>query len=151
MSLTNIISLKQLYYTDFEIYNIFAMRQKWINGAVFHMQQPRKSTGIIFLNNVQASYVCKSHKNLVIKNKSVVCLPQGSEYTCFNIDCTETLNDAILLEINIKKDGVEFSFSDEPFIINDINILLIEKYFEDIIRYYESTKPSPIQHRLFLY
>ncbi len=151
MSLTNIISLKQLYYTDFEIYNIFAMRQKWINGAVFHMHQPRKSTGIIFLNNVQASYVCKSHKNLVIKNKSVVCLPQGSEYTCFNIDCTETLNDAILLEINIKKDGVEFSFSDEPFIINDINILLIEKYFEDIIRYYESTKPSPIQIKSAVY
>ena len=126
------------------------MRQKWLNGAVFHMKQRRKSTGIIFLNNVQASYECKSQKKLVIKDKSVVRLPRESEYTGFNLACTETFNDAMLVEINTKKTVLIF-FSDEPFIIKDINILLIEKYFEDIIRYYESTKPSPIQIKSAVY
>ena len=74
------------------------------------MKQRRKSTGIIFLDNVQASYVCKSQKKLVIKDKSVVCLPRGSEYTGFNLACTETFNNAMLVEINKKKTVLIFLF-----------------------------------------
>ena len=151
MSLNKIISFEQLYYTDFDIENVFAMRQKWIKGAVFNMSQPRKSTGIILLKNCCASYVCKSKKVLEINKKALVCLPQGCEYKCINRECTGTLDDAVLIEFNARKDNSEITFSSEPFVINDINILLAEKYFADVIDSYEKANISPLQLKSALY
>ena len=151
MSKTKIISPEKLYYTEFETENIFVMRQKWVKGAVFRRAQPRKSTGLIFLNSVRATYIGKSGKAFDMNKKGVVCLPEGSEYTCINRECTGTLNDAVLLEINIKEDGEPLTFSNEPFEISDINILLAEKYFEEIIRAYKSAKPSPLAVRTAVY
>lgn len=151
MPLDKIINFEQLYYTDFEIKNIFAMRQRWIKGAVFNMSQPRKSTGIILLKNCRASYICKSQKSFNTNQKVVVCLPQGSEYQCINKECTGTLDDAVLIEINAEKDNSKITFSDEPFIINDINILLAEKYFNDVINSYESAGFSPLRLKSAVY
>lgn len=145
------IDFKKLYLTDFEIGDAFAMRQKWVQGTSFHMSFPRKTTGIIFLNNCRGAYINKSGKEFIAPFKSLVCLPQGSEYTCINIDCTNTVEDAILIEVNIIKDNKILSFSDSPFIMHDVNIPIVAELMYNVVQAYEASMPSPLAIKAAIY
>ena len=145
------ISLRKLYFTDFHIEDVFAMRQRWIKDILFQRKFPRNRTGIIFLNNCTALYTDKSGEQFYVPQKSVVCLPQGSEYTCLNIECTSTTNDAIMVEFILKEGNEVLTLSDKPFIIKDVNIPIIESLFTDVIQTYEASLVSPLAVKTSIY
>ena len=145
------INFRKLYFEDFYIDDVYAMRQKWIKGALFQMKIPRKRTAIIFLNNCTALYTDKFGEQFHAPQKSVVCLPQESEYSCLNIECTSTLRDAIIVEFVLRKGNDTLTLSDKPFMLKNINNSIIEKYFTDIIHAYEEPAASPLVVKTAVY
>lgn len=153
MCAKNIIKFKDLYYEDFEIIDIYAMRQKWIKGVTFrrNLERPRPRTGIILLNKCEGVYTDKSGDSFVAPPQSVVCLPYGSVYTCLNADCSNTIEDAILIEFNILINGKIHTFSDKSFLVNNLNISLISKHFDNVVQACESSTPSKFAIKTALY
>lgn len=148
---SKIISLRKLYYTDFELIDVFAMRQKWIEGVLFQRPTKRQRTGIIFLNNCRGLYTDKSGEKFLAPEKSIVCLPQGSEYTCLNMECTSTLDDAIMVEFNAINQNNILTFSDKPFIIKDVNLPIAEDLFKNVVHAYENSLPSALEAKTSVY
>lgn len=148
---SKIVSLRKLYFTDFVLEDIFAMRQKWKKDVLFQRQMPRPSTGIIFLNNCTGTYTDKSGEVFTAPEKSIVCLPYGSEYTCLNQNCNGTLDDAMMVEFNAIEEGNVLTFSDKPFLIKDINLPIVTTLFTNIIQTYEASVPSSLAIRTAVY
>lgn len=141
---------EKLYYTDFELKNYFAMRQKWKHGASFKMSNPRNSTGIIFLNKAVGIYNSNG-ESFVAKEKSIVCLPQGSRYTCLNYNCTETTEDAILVQFNIISDNKLLTPGDKPFLIKNVNVPICAQLCNEAVMAYEAAIPSITEIKSVLY
>jgi len=144
MYTSKILSFKKLYFTDFIIEDIFAMRQKWIKNILFKRSNVRQKTGIIFLNNCVGIYTDKSGENFFAPKKSVVCLPYGSVYTCLNLECTSTFDDAIMVEFNAIENNSILTFSDKPFLIKDVNSAIVHNFFNNVVQAYEASVPSAL-------
>lgn len=151
MNTDETISLRKLYYTDFELTDIFAMRQKWVKGVLFQRPRPRQITGIIYLNKCKGVYTSIDGEAFTAPPKSIVCLPKGIQYTCLNADCSNTLDDAIMIEFNMIKDNNIFTFSDKPFIINNINNYIAFGIFNNIIQAFEASVPSALAIKTEVY
>ena len=151
MNQTKLTSLRKLYYTDFEITDIFAMRQKWVEGVLFQRPHPRETTGIIYLNNCKGIYTPKHSESFMAPPKSIVCLPKGSQYTCLNAECSNTLDDAILIEFNMLTDSSTLTLSDKPFLISNVNNHIAFEIFNDVIQAFEASVPSTLKIKTELY
>lgn len=151
MSTYTILSLSDLYYTNFILDDIAMMRQKWKTNILFQRFKPRPLTGIIFLNNCTGKYTDKSGESFFAPKKSIVCLPYGSEYTCLNLECTSSLSDAILIEFNAIENGNILSFSDKPFLLKNVNIPIAANLFENAVHAYEEALPSPLAIKTSVY
>lgn len=151
MSTDMYADFKKLYLTDFEIRDTFAMRQKWVEGCIFNMSFPRKTAGIIFLKNCRGTYISKSGVKFYAPPKSLICLPQGSVYTCINLNCTNTIDDAILIEFNVIKENKILSFSDSPFLIRDVNIPIAAELLNNTVQAYEASVHSPLAVKSSIY
>lgn len=141
----DVITLDELYEGNFEITDLFAIRQKWTKDILFKMDSPRKSTGLILLKSCDGIYTDKKGESFFAKEKSVVCLPYLSEYTVLNHNCTNTFSDAILIEFNITKGNKTFTLSEKPFLISDVNFLLATELFENAVEAYCSAVASPME------
>ena len=141
----DVITLDELYEGNFEISDLFAMRQKWTKDILFKMDSPRKSTGLILLKACDGIYTDKKGESFFAKEKSIVCLPYLSEYTVLNHNCTNTFDDAILIEFNITNGNKTFTLSEKPFIIGDLNLLRATELFENVVEVYSSAVSSPME------
>ena len=146
-----IIKLHELYYLDFDISDSFAMRQKWKLNALFNRSEPRRRTGIIYLNSCVGIYTDQSGNKFIAPEKSIVCLPESSIYTCLNFDCAETINDAIMVEFNITIGNTAVTLGNKPFIINDVNIPIAAELFNETVQSYESSLPSSLEIKSSIY
>lgn len=144
MQQKNYITFKELYETDFDIVDIYIMRQKWSSGVVFNMNKPRKQTGLIFLNKCKGVYTAKDGSSFCAKEKSLVCLPYGSEYKCLNAECTGTYEDAILLQLNIVKNGKTYTLADSPFLLSEINTTKVFELYNRALAACEASVSSPL-------
>ncbi|MBQ4051455.1 MAG: helix-turn-helix transcriptional regulator [Oscillospiraceae bacterium] len=151
MTENRIVTLRELYSVDFELNDIFAMRQKWVKGALFQRPRPRHLTGIIYLKSCKGVYTDITGEAFTAPPKSIVCLPMGSQYTCLNAECSSTLDDAVIVEFNAVRDDIPFTFGDRPFLISDVNPHIAFGLFNDIIQAFESSVPSPLIVKTALY
>jgi AraC-like DNA-binding protein len=147
--MSKIKTFSELYKTDFNLCDIFAMRQKWTKGTSFSMTKPRRINGIIYLKNCVGRYIDESGNVIDAQKKSVVFLPKGSKYTVFNLDCATSEEDAILIEFNMK--------TDEDIFVSSPVLLLGKASFEEfeliekIVSLYETSSTSPIMLKSKLY
>lgn len=151
MPTSKLISLRKLYFSDFTLENIFSMRQKWKKNVLFQRPYARPRTGIILLNKCQGIYTDKTGDSFFAPEKSIVCLPYGSEYTCLNLECTSTLDDAIIVEFNAIENSTILTFSDKPFLINDVNIPIAMNLFSNVVQAHESSIPSELAIKASIY
>lgn len=132
-----------LYHTDFTICDVFAMRQSWTRDVVFSMSEPRKSTALILLDCCTGVYAGNDFCAFTAKD-GVVCLPQGSRYTCHNLDCTHTKKDAILINFNLKREGEPFTLGRTPFLLSHVSAAAVRPLFCDVVDAYEDSAFSPV-------
>lgn len=150
MSNIHQVTFAELYTMDFEIKDIVAIRQKWRDGVVFHMDHPRKSSAIIYLNGCSGEYT-SGEKTVIAPCKSLVCLPAFSTYEVLNVDSGLAHPDAYLVEFNVVKDGETLSFGQSPFIISGINTYIAAELACDAVKAYESTLRSPLNLKRAVY
>lgn len=108
----------QLYTMPFSLTSLFAVRQKWKNGALFRRDHPRKSTGLIYLHRCNGLYTAADGTTFDAPPGSVICLPAGSRYSVYNHDCAEEQDDAFLVEFNLYSEEKLLTFSDAPFLVD---------------------------------
>lgn len=132
----------ELCKLDFDLTDIFAMRQIWTKGALFSMNHPRKSNGIIFLSGAVGIYTVKNGDKLDASQNSIVFLPEKSEYTVLNAECGLGDTDAYLIEFNMKADGEDIIISDKPFLLSECAKIKVTEIIEKIVRLYEASVRS---------
>ena len=146
-----IISLEKLYFTDFVLQDIFSMRQVWKEGVSFKRSVGRPMTAFLLLNRCTGKYVDQSGETFLAPKKSIVCLPYGSKYTCINLECSNTLEDAIIVDFNIVSGGDILTFAEKPFLIKDVNTLIANNLFKNVVQAYEASASSPLAVRTAIY
>lgn len=152
MDIDRVWKLSDLYHLDFELQDIQAERQKWTSGAVFCMDHPRKRNGIIYLNGATGQYTNRYAQVIDAPLKSLIFLPAGSRYSVLNIDCNRDLfDDAYLVEFNMTSNGHVMTLSDTPFVISDVNSMIISRLVIDAVKSYESASASPITVKAAVY
>lgn len=140
------VSFDELYSMNVEITDIYAERQKWITGVLFSRGFPRKSNAIIFLNGCSGIYtdLKENGTSFFAPQGSIVCLPEGSDYSVLNNDCDLSDQDAYMIEFRIKKNGEPFSFGSHPFIIKTMFPSGLSHAIKDVVHTYEMPIKSPI-------
>lgn len=140
------VSFEELYSMNVEITDIHAERQKWVKGVLFSKGAPRSFNAIILLNGCNGVYtdLRENGTSFFAPQNSVVCLPEGSDYSVLNSDCNLSDQDAYLIEFHIKKDGKSLSFAPHPFIINTMFPGGLSHAIKDVVRTYEMPIKSPI-------
>ncbi len=129
MNFCKTVSFTELYTLDFEIGDLFAARQKWHAGAVFHMDYPRRTNGLILLCGATGKYTDRNGNSFFAPVGSVVCLPEGSEYSVLNLSDGESscFPDAYLIEFRAFCGGVPLTFGKGPFLIKNAGFYLLRE------------------------
>lgn len=136
-------SISDIYSIDFEITDVFAMRQKWKRGALFTMSQPRRSNGIIYLVACTGEYAKEGEAPFFADKKSLVLLPKGSRYTVLNLDCIENGTDALLIEFNAEANGESITIGDGPLLLDARADFETSILIERVVSEYESSRRCP--------
>lgn len=140
------VSFEELYTMSVDITDIHAERQKWVKGVLFSKKAPRDINAIIFLNGCNGIYsdLRENGTSFFAPQNSIVCLPEGSDYSVLNNDCNLSDQDAYLIEFHIRKNGVPLSFAPYPFIVNTLFSARLSTAIKNVVRAYEKPIKSPI-------
>lgn len=138
MEQCRITSFSELYTLDFELDDVFAVRQTWRNGALFQMSYPRRTNGIILLCGAGGKYTDTLENSFLAPVGSVVCLPEGSMYSVLNLSDGLDFPDAYLIEFRAFSHGIPFSFGKSPFLIKNANFCFLRELAEKAALAYEA-------------
>ena len=137
-------ALDNIYSLDFELTMIFAQKQKWIDGVLFRLEKPRKSSAFIYLNGCTGQYTdLNTGKSFHAPVKSFVYLPYQGRYTVLNIESEKADVDAFLVEFNVVLNGKTITLADAPQLLENCNHYYLEKMMNEIVNSYESIERSP--------
>lgn len=138
------ITLGAMAERDFQIRDIFAMRQKWVNGAHFVRKLPRPTMALLFLNGCNGIYRIPDADDLVTPMGSFVCLPAGCRYVCVNKECGYASPDAYMIEFNLMDGDKTLTFGNNPFIIENIDAHQVCSIMNKMVCAYEAPIRSPL-------
>lgn len=144
MGFCRTITFSELYTLDFEITDLFAMRQKWRAGTEFCMEHPRRANGLILLCGATGKYTGNSG-SFFAPTGSVVCLPEESEYSVLNLSDGKEPDypDAYLIEFRAFSQKIPLTFDDSPFLIKNANFVLLRELAEKTVLACEAPVKSP--------
>lgn len=145
-----LITHDKLFSSDFEISDLFCMRQKWVEGALFRMDHPRKSNGLLYLKGCSGTYTFAGGRSFDAPRKSIIYVPQNGIYDCLNRDCGHSVPDAYLVEFNLKINGQAAALSDVPLLISDFDPYIVE-LIKKAVSAYEFPLRSPAAVRAAVY
>lgn len=140
-----ITSFYQLDVTDYNLFHLFAMHQKWDDQKVITMQN-RKTSALLYLERCQATYRQADKTLLTAPRGSVLFLPQGSSYVCtFHAPPGEKAR-CRLVEFALRTvDGVGFSLYDRVTVVgSDENPLVPELFMEAVETYGRPVYSPPV-------
>lgn len=142
----NYITFEDLYLENVTINDICAERQKWTKGVTYTNGCPREINGIILLNGCSGVYtdLSENGSSFFASQNSIVCLPEGSNYTIFNSECTLSDQDAYLIEFHIKIGNRHYSLAKRPFLIDTPFPAMLPHAIKDVVRRYEEPIKSPV-------
>ncbi len=145
------MKLHELYTADFDITNVYAVKQKWTKGALFTIKRPRRCNGIIFLNGCIGKYTCANGVSFLAGKRSLVFLPKESLYSVLNVDCDLGGTDAYLIEFDIISNGQNVILSDNPFLLNESSEFNVVSIVEDTVELYEESLrcPSAVKSKIY--
>lgn len=146
----NVISFEKLYYTDYNIKNIFAMGQPWRDGDVFKHTEPRPTSALLYLKNCSAVYEC-GDKTIAGKEGDVIYIPNGSVYTTVFSKKSKEYISAYLIEFNtVDLDGEKFIFTDEISVIENIKGSEADCFY-DTVSFFRTANPCIAEAKSAIY
>lgn len=94
------IAFSDLVKSEICIFDIIAMRQRWQTLKEFHyIQNPRPNSGLIFIVSGNMTYSFSGGKDLKVRAKDILYLPQGSFYS---VKLEDESTKTILVNFNLK-------------------------------------------------
>lgn len=125
------IEFSKLYELDFNLKNIFAVRQYWKEKASFKMSAPRKTSCLLLFSGCSAIYKF-NNKELFVPCGSVVYIPEGAVYETLFFDCNKNTVATILIEFSLcLLDGTHFFATNTPRILKQEINALIGDFFNE--------------------
>lgn len=140
-----ITSFYQLDISDYNLFHLFAMHQKWENRKVITIQN-RKSSGLLYLERCSASYQMADNPLMLAPRGSVLFLPQGSSYQCTFLSAPGEKAHCRLVEFVLRSaDGKDFSVYDRITVVgSDENPLVPELFMEAVETYNRPIFSPPV-------
>ena len=145
------IEFSKLYDLDYNLTDLFAVRQFWKENANFKMTAPRKTSCLLFLCGCSANYKF-NNTQLFVPRGSVIYIPKGSVYETKFSDCDNSLPATILIEFSlILPTGEHFSASRLPCILKENVNININELFNDAVNIYSSAVVSLSKIKSIIY
>ena len=126
-----------MYDLDYNLRNLFSVRQFWKENTNFKMNSPRKSSCLLLLCGCSAIYKFDS-LSLTVPRGSVLYIPEGAVYETKFFDCDTTLPATILIEFSLVINDVNFRVSDTPIILKQGSNVMLNEWFNDAADIYSS-------------
>lgn len=97
------MDFKDLYKTDFQITELFAMHQKWVNGSHFNtLSKPKRTDALLYLKSCHAHYTFENNSELLVPAGSTVFIPRGSKYKTVFEAVDEKIGESLLIEFTVR-------------------------------------------------
>jgi len=130
-------SIAELYDADYNITNIFAMKQYWKEHTLFKMTAPRPTACLLFFCGCDGLYN-QNGKHFTVKKNSVIYIPRGSTYDTRFLNCHGCAT--ILIEFNlITPDGILINLSDRITTLAEYTDPLLNRLFDMASELFSST------------
>ena len=132
------MDFKDLYKTDFQITDLFAMHQKWSNGAYFDsLSKPKRTDALLYLKSCHAHYTFENKDELTFTSGSTVFIPRGSKYKTVFEAVDKKIGEALLIEFTVRDCyGEPMDIGKYPYIVRkETPIRLADRFISAIDTY----------------
>ncbi len=140
-------SITELHDANFELTNVFAMRQDWRKLGRFNMDHPRPTDALVYFHDCTAVYETPRHELSEVSRGSIIYIPHGAEYrTKFESLSPHSDSHTVLFEFLARDaDGeiISVTQSDSPFIVEHGGSGGIYESFFTLADAYKSMNRSP--------
>lgn len=132
------IDFSRLYEFDYNLSNLFAIRQFWNENSVFKMTSPRRTSCLLCFSGCSAIYKFGSEE-LSVPRGSVLYIPEGATYETRFFCCDDALPATILIEFSLLyKNGEHFCAADKPCVLKQEAAAHITKIFNESAEIYSA-------------
>lgn len=145
------IEFSKLYELDFNLKNLFAVKQYWKESTYFRMNNPRKTSCLLLFLGCSASY-CFESVELFVPRGSVIYIPEGAVYESRFFDCDKSLPATILVEFTLYlPDGTNLFAADNPIILKKESNIVIKDLFNEAADVYSQSVISYSKIKSIIY
>lgn len=136
------LSIENLNTTDFDITKIFAMNQRWENGAEFQMNHPRPTDALLYFCGSNALFCNREGEDIPVKKGDLFFIPHGSSYTWkFSNDHDGKDISCRLFEFLLTDDqGEVIELSESPVVIDEERAGIFSSLFAALVN--ERSRPQ---------
>lgn len=136
------LSIEDINSTDFDITKIFAMNQRWENGAEFQMNHPRPTDALVYFCGSNALFYDRNGETVPAKKGDLFYIPHGSSYTWkFSNDHNGKEVSCRLFEfLLIDGQGEVIELSDTPVVIDGKRAGIFSSLFAALVN--ERSRPQ---------
>ncbi|MBQ6885675.1 MAG: helix-turn-helix transcriptional regulator [Clostridia bacterium] len=146
-----IIDFSKLYELDFNLKNLFAVKQYWKEKSYFKMSNPRKTSCLLLLCGCSAKYKFAAGE-LMVPRHSVIYIPEGAVYESHFFDCENSVPATILIEFGLYlPDGSSFCAAKAPTLLKNEVGLIISELFNDAADMYSQSVISRSKIKSIIY
>lgn len=146
-----IIDFSKLYELDFNLKNLFAVKQYWKEKSYFKMSNPRKTSCLLLFCGCSAKYKFDADE-LLVPRHSVVYIPEGTVYESLFFDCDNLVPATILIEFSLYlPDGTNLSVGNYPILLKKESNIEINDFFNEASDVYSQSVISRSKIKSIIY
>ncbi len=136
------LPIEKLNSTDFDIVKIFAMNQRWENGAEFQMNHPRPTDALLYFCGSNAVFCDKDGEDIPVTKGDLFFIPHGATYTWkFSNDHNGSKVSCRLFEfLLVGNDGEIIELSDRATVIESSRAGIFSSLFSALVS--ERSRPQ---------
>ena len=121
-----------LYTTDYNLTDLFAMRQHWKAKRSFTMHAPRRTAALLYFCGCGGRY-CVKGKTFTVPKGAVVYIPQGSVYNTDFLEREGEGPDTVLVEFSLADPkGNHFEVEREITVLPSVDPGTEQLFFETV-------------------
>ena len=139
-----IIPFYELFETDYNISNLFAMRQKWKENSIFRMIKPRPTSCFLYFCGCSAEYTLPDGRIINAEKGSVVYIPEGTVYETRFFDRTPDTEASVLIEFSLSSpDGEHIAAADGITVLGQEHDYIRTELFSEAVTVFTASVVSP--------
>lgn len=134
----DILAFKSFFYSDFNINEIYAVRQRWDQklSGVNLLQNPRRNQGLLLLTDYPARFTLPDGNTIWAEAGDVMLLPRGALYSvCFQVPPGKSSHPILINSRIFSADGTEPVLESAPIRLHKDDGSLLPLFMEAAVLY----------------